>query len=163
MARVLSGKKPAKKGRISWHIPPFEMFLFLKKESAHAQASGDASVAPKPSRRHCDCPPYCTMKRITARGSAKVEYVTIDRDKTTIATASNCNIATIVMIAIAPIIVAHDAHEDKRAMRRLHATINFTFGALVSRESAQRCEWGATSASTRRERESGDCSVWSAC
>jgi hypothetical protein len=48
MARVLSGEKPAKKGQISWHIPPFEMFLFLKKESAHVQASGDASVALKP-------------------------------------------------------------------------------------------------------------------
>jgi hypothetical protein len=48
MARVLSGKKPAKKGQISWHIPPFKMFLFLKKESDHAQASGDASAAPKP-------------------------------------------------------------------------------------------------------------------
>ncbi len=91
------------------------------------------------------------MKRITARESAKAEYATIDRDETTIATASNCNIATIVTIAIALTIVAHDAHEDKQAMRRPHATINFTFGALVSRESTQRRKWGAMSASTRRE------------
>jgi hypothetical protein len=151
MARVLSGEKPAKKGQISWHIPPFEMFLFLKKESAHAQASGDASAAPKPSRRHHNCPPYRAMKRIAARETAKAEYATNDRDETTIATASDRNIATIVTIPIAPTIVGHDAHEDKRAMRRPHATINFTFGVLVSRESAQRCEWGAMSASTRRE------------
>jgi hypothetical protein len=151
MARVLSGKNPAKKGQISWHIPPFEMLLFLKKESAHAQASGDASAAPKPLRRHRDCPPYRAMKQITARGSAKAEYAMIDRDETTIAMVSDRNIPTIVRIAIAPTIVAHDAHEDKRAMRRPHATINFTFGALVSRESTQRCEWGATSALMRRK------------
>jgi hypothetical protein len=87
--------------------------FFLKKESAHAQASGDASAAPKPLQRHRDCPPYCTMKQITARGSAKAEYVTIDRNETTIATASDRNIATIVTLVIAPTIVAHDAHEDK--------------------------------------------------
>ncbi len=53
------------------------------------------------------------MKQITARGSAKAEYVTIDRNETTIATASDRNIATIVTLVIAPTIVAHDAHEDK--------------------------------------------------
>jgi hypothetical protein len=86
-----------------------------------------------------------------ARESMKAEYATIDRDKTTIATASNHNIAMIVTIAIASTIKVHDAHEEKRAMRRPHATINFTFGAIVSRESAQRRKWGATSASTRRK------------
>jgi hypothetical protein len=61
-----------------------------------------------PSHREVnrDCPPYRAMKRITASGSAKAEYATIDRDETTIATANNRNIATIVTIAIAPTIVA---------------------------------------------------------
>jgi hypothetical protein len=89
MARVPSGEKPAKKGQISFHLPPFKMFLFLKKESAHAQASGDASAAPKPSQRHRDRPPYRAMKQITARGSVKAEYATIDCNETTIATASD--------------------------------------------------------------------------
>jgi hypothetical protein len=135
------------------------MFLFLKKESAHAQASWDASVVPKPSQRHCNCPPYCAMKRITARGSAKAEYATIDCDEMTIPMASNRNIATIVTIAIAPTIIAHDAHEDKQAMQRPHATINLIFGALVSRESARRRKWGATSATSRQESKSGNCSA----
>jgi hypothetical protein len=102
------------------------------------------------------------MKQITARGSAKAEYKTVDRDEMTIATASNRNIATIVMIAIAPIIVAHDTHENKQAMWRPHATINLFFWALVSRESAQRREWGATNALTRHESKSGNRSKRSA-
>ena len=48
-----------------------------------------------------------------ARGSAKADYATIDCNETTIANASNRSIATIVTIAIAPTIVAHDVHEDK--------------------------------------------------
>ena len=76
MARVLSSKKPAKKGQISWHIPPFEMFLFFEEGKRSR-----ASAAPKPLQRHCDCPPYCVMKQITARGSAKAEYATIDCNK----------------------------------------------------------------------------------
>jgi hypothetical protein len=66
------------------------------------------------------------MKRITARGSAKAEYETVDRDETTIATASNRNIATIVMIAIAPIIVAHDTHENKQVKSR-DRTLQLTY------------------------------------
>jgi hypothetical protein len=31
MAQVLSGEKPAIKGQISWHIPPFKMFLFFEE------------------------------------------------------------------------------------------------------------------------------------
>ncbi len=49
--------------------------------------------------------------------------------------------------------------QGEQAMRRPHATINLILGALVSRESTQRCKWGAMSASTRRESESGDCSA----
>ncbi len=96
-------------------------------------------------------PPLLHDEANHGKGIRKAKYATIDCNERTIATASDRNIATIVTIAITPTIVAHDAHEDKRGMRRLHATINFTFGALVSRESTQRREWGATSVLTWRE------------